>query len=94
MTKKPSKRGAGVYVGFNNGTGWVVTLLQAPLCTHECSVHPLAPPQFWSYTTKRGAVAVALHLAKTYNLELVIKNRDGKIAQKDSHGCDPRKVRG
>ena len=39
---------------------------------------------------KTDAVTRARELAENNKTELVIKNADGKIAQKDSHGNDPR----
>ena len=39
---------------------------------------------------KSDAVTRARELAKNKQTELVIKNADGKIAQKDSEGNDPR----
>ncbi len=39
---------------------------------------------------KADAIARARELAENKKTELVIKNEDGRIAQKDSYGNDPR----
>lgn len=39
---------------------------------------------------KADALSRGRELAENKKTELVIKNADGKIAQKDSHGNDPR----
>jgi len=39
--------------------------------------------------TKREAIERARKISKNQKTELVIHNRDGKIARKDSHGNDP-----
>ncbi len=44
--------------------------------------------------TKKEAVDLGRELAKKEQSELVIQNQDGKIAQKDSHGNDPKKTPG
>lgn len=43
---------------------------------------------------KADAVSRARELAENKKTELVIKNADGRIAQKDSHGNDPRGTKG
>lgn len=43
---------------------------------------------------KTDAVKVARNLSRTEKSELVIHNKDGRIAQKDSHGHDPRGSKG
>ncbi len=43
---------------------------------------------------KSDAVARGRELAENKKTELVIKNEDGRIAQKDSHGSDPRRTKG
>lgn len=43
---------------------------------------------------KADAVSRARELAENKQTELVIKNGDGRIAQKDSHGNDPRRSKG
>ncbi len=43
---------------------------------------------------KSDAVSRARALAENKKTELVIKSADGRIAQKDSHGNDPRGSKG
>lgn len=43
---------------------------------------------------KADAVARARELAENKKAELAIKNESGRIAQKDSHGNDPRRIKG
>ena len=43
---------------------------------------------------KTSAVTRARELAKTKKTELVIKDERGRIAGKDSHGNDPRRIKG
>ncbi|MBK9115663.1 MAG: DUF2188 domain-containing protein [Betaproteobacteria bacterium] len=43
---------------------------------------------------KSDAVSRGRELAESKKSELVIKNADGRIAQKDSHGNDPRGAKG
>lgn len=43
---------------------------------------------------KTQAVARARQLAESKRTELVIKNEAGRIVQKDSHGNDPRRIKG
>ena len=43
---------------------------------------------------KSDAVSRGRELAENKKTELVIKNEDGRIAQKDSHGNDPRRTKG
>ena len=47
-----------------------------------------------NHAKKDDAVAAGRAAADRESAELVIKNRDGTIAQKDSHGHDPRNVPG
>ncbi|WP_340696895.1 DUF2188 domain-containing protein [Cellulosimicrobium funkei] len=47
-----------------------------------------------NHATKDDAVAAGRAAAERESAELVIKNLDGTIAQKDSHGHDPRNVPG
>lgn len=42
------------------------------------------------HDNKANAVSRARELAENKKTELVIKNADGRIAQKNSHGNDPR----
>lgn len=44
--------------------------------------------------TKKQAVDRGRELAKSEKSELIVQNKDGKIGQKDSHGNDPRNVKG
>lgn len=44
--------------------------------------------------TKSEAVAIAREVSRNQNAELVIRNLNGQIAQKDSHGNDPRNIKG
>ena len=46
------------------------------------------------FDTKKEAVARARKLSRERRTELVIHNKDGRIARKDSHGHDPRSSRG
>jgi hypothetical protein len=46
------------------------------------------------YTTKDEAVAEGRKVAEERGAELLIKNQDGTIAEKDSHGNDPRDIPG
>ena len=43
---------------------------------------------------KSDAVRRGRELAESKRAELVIKNKMGQIAGKDSHGRDPRKIKG
>ncbi len=43
---------------------------------------------------KSDAVTRARELAKNKGTELVIKNQSGRIAAKDSHGKDARRIKG
>lgn len=43
---------------------------------------------------KSAAVTRGRELAENKKTELVIKNQDGRIAQKDSHGSDSRQAKG
>ena len=46
------------------------------------------------FDTKQPAVTAAREISKNQKTELVIHNADGKIAQKDSHGNDPKNIKG
>ena len=46
------------------------------------------------FTRKTDAVKRARDISRSKKSELVIHNKDGKIAQKDSHGHDPRNIKG
>ena len=43
---------------------------------------------------KADAIKIARSVAENKGVELVIKNEQGRIAAKDSHGNDPRNIRG
>lgn len=44
--------------------------------------------------TKQQAVDTARPISQNQKTELVIHNKDGRISQKDSHGHDPKDVKG
>ncbi|WP_440216215.1 DUF2188 domain-containing protein [Chromobacterium piscinae] len=44
--------------------------------------------------TKQEAVDIARGISKNQQSELVIHNKDGKIGSKDSHGNDPKEIKG
>lgn len=44
--------------------------------------------------TKQQAVSAARVISQNQHSELYIHNLDGKIGQKDSHGNDPRGIKG
>ena len=46
------------------------------------------------HVRKDSAVSRARVLAENKKTELVIKNADGRIASKQSHGNDPRRIKG
>lgn len=46
------------------------------------------------FDTKKDAVQRARKISRNAETELKIHNRDGRIAQSDSHGNDPRKIKG
>jgi hypothetical protein len=46
------------------------------------------------YGTKDEAVAAGRDAAKADGVEHIIKNQDGRIGEKNSHGNDPRNVPG
>jgi hypothetical protein len=46
------------------------------------------------YDTQEEAIKVGRDVAKSNGSELVIHGADGTIRQKDSHGNDPRSVKG
>ena len=46
------------------------------------------------HTKKASAVTRARQLAENKQTELVIKNETGRIVEKDSHGNDPRRIKG
>jgi hypothetical protein len=62
-------------------TGWAV---QTDGTSRADSLHEL----------KANAVARGRELAENKRTELVIKNENGRIAEKASHGNDPRRSKG
>ena len=65
----------------NSGNGWCVKTEHAKKAS-QC------------FTKKVDAVNYAREVSKNQGTELFIHNRDGKIAQKDSHGRDTFPPRG
>ncbi len=46
------------------------------------------------FDTKQEAVDAGREISRNQETEFVIHNKDGKIAIKDSHGNDPRNIKG
>jgi hypothetical protein len=46
------------------------------------------------FETKREAISQGREISRSQGTELRIHNRDGRIAQSDSHGRDPNPPRG
>jgi hypothetical protein len=46
------------------------------------------------FDTKQEAVQRGREISRNAETELKIHNRDGRIAQSDSHGNDPRNIKG
>ena len=46
------------------------------------------------FDTKKEAVARAREISNNEGTELVVRNLDGTISERDSHGNDPRSSRG
>ena len=46
------------------------------------------------FDNKADAVKRARDISKNQHSELVVHNRDGQISSKDSHGHDPRSIKG
>ena len=44
--------------------------------------------------TKADAIRIARRVAGNKGVELLVKNERGRIVAKDSHGRDPRNIRG
>jgi hypothetical protein len=56
---------------------------------------PTVPREPILCTRRRtSAVKRARQLAENKQTELVIKNEKGRIVEKDSHGNDPRRIKG
>jgi hypothetical protein len=49
---------------------------------------------FGAYSTKDEAITAGRDAAKADGVEHIIKNQDGQIGEKNSHGNDPRNVPG
>lgn len=47
-----------------------------------------------SYPTKAEAVEAGRDLARSLEVEHIIKNENGRIAERNSYGNDPRDVKG
>lgn len=45
-------------------------------------------------TTQKEAINIAREIARNQQSELVIHKKDGTIREKDSHGNDPRNIKG
>lgn len=80
MAHEPGK-GKNVHVTPREGGDWAVKKSGAQRAS---SVHE----------RKSDAVKVARAAARKEQSELVVHNKDGRIAEKDSHGHDPRSSRG
>lgn len=80
MGHKPGK-GKDVHVTPRSGGDWAVKKAGAERAS---SVHE----------KKTDAVQAARQASRKEQSELVIHNKDGRIAQKDSHGHDPRRSKG
>ena len=76
--KKPSKPAVAVEPRTK---GWAV---KTDGTTRAASLH----------ATKAEAVAAGRAQAQRQGAELVVKNKDGRIAQKDSHGNDSPRAKG
>lgn len=80
MAHKPGK-GPNVHVTPRQGGNWAVKKEGAERAS---SVHE----------RKADAVQEARQAARKEKSELIVHNQDGRIAQKDSHGHDPRGSKG
>ncbi len=86
MAKKNGGSGKGKGSGTHHvvpdsGGGWNVKKGGGQKASHHCG-------------TKKEAVEVARQISRNQGTELKIHNLDGKIAQSDSHGNDPRNIKG
>jgi hypothetical protein len=67
----------------------------SPMPSREWRVHSAGSKRADSiHSTKADAVERGRELSRNKKAELVIQKLDGQIGQKDSHGNDPRAVRG
>jgi hypothetical protein len=80
MGHKPGK-GPDVHVTPRDGGSWAVKKSGAQRAS---SVHE----------RKADAIKEGRQASRKEQSELVIHNRDGRIAGKDSHGHDPRRTKG
>ncbi len=46
------------------------------------------------YDTKKEAIDAGREISRNQDTEFRVHNKDGKIASSDSHGNDPRKIKG
>lgn len=76
-----SKKPGTHHVVPNSGGGWDVRRGGA----ERASGH---------FDTKRAAVDRGREISRKAGTEFKIHNQDGRIAQSDSHGNDPRKIKG
>jgi hypothetical protein len=81
MPKSKKSRTNMVFVSPMPSKEWKVQCADAKRAD---SIHP----------TKADAVDRGRELSRNKKAELVIQKQDGQIAQKDSHGNDPRSIRG
>lgn len=44
--------------------------------------------------TQREAIGIARNISRNQHTELQIHNRQGRIRESDSHGNDPRRIKG
>lgn len=78
--KKMNNKYKNIHIVPNPTGGWLVK--------EEHSLVSIA-----STKTKKEAANIARPLAKERQVELVIHNKDGKIADKDSFGNDPNNIK-
>ncbi len=76
-----SKKPGTHHVVPNSGGGWDVRRGGA----ERASGH---------FDNKRDAVDRGREISRNAGTEFKIHNQDGRIAQSDSHGSDPRKIKG
>lgn len=46
------------------------------------------------FETKQPAIDLARQISQKQGSELIVHNKNGQIGQKDSHGNDPRNIKG
>ena len=64
----------------------------ADRCSQSCRQPRRSPDSL--HARKSDAVVRGRELAENKRTELVIKNEKGRIVEKDSHGNDPRRIKG